>query len=242
MVDEIALLPLTPEETKARDYLDQVMDECESSAIQYVRAMREYRDKRLYRATHATFDAYLAQRRQNFGTRQRAAQLIRHVEVLDSLAEHGVEVLPDSERQTRELPDDATEQVAAWLTAQSASGQQQPESIWVKGAVETIEQARVTDGHVNTGDGRMTAMDAATIQSVSEAKARQRDYMLAGKKPPLAKFSAAFVSRGNQPETRAYITLRVSDLSEEAAEALAFGTGLVVKIYVYSQEGNANNG
>ena len=226
------LTPLSKDEKQDRARLDAVLDANEDSALVYIRALKEYRDKKLYRADYPNFDAYLADRRKKY-SRARASQLISHVEVSDTLALLGVETLPESERQTRELRalSDPLEQSTAWRAAQEASGQEQPGSEWVKGAVETIQQAKDTDGFVNSGDGRMRALDAAVIQSVAEAKQRQRDHILAGKKPALAVLEGVVNWRGEDGEARNMIALILKSLTDEQYDAISGGQ--IVKIYIY---------
>lgn len=229
------LLPLTAQEMADRQRLDAVLDTNEESMLTYIRALKEYRDRRLYRKDFPSFDEYLAERRKKF-TRSRASQLIQYIEVLDVLAEQGVETLPRSERQTRPLNGvaDGLEMASAWLAAQAASGLEQPDGVWVKGAVETVQQAKDTDGSVDTGNGEMTGIAAAVIQSVADAKARQRDYILQGKKPSLAILEGIVTWRGENSASN-LIALELSNLTDEQFDKLARGQVLRFVIYPASE-------
>jgi hypothetical protein len=183
-------VPLSKEECELRDKLDASMDKNEDSFIEYLRNLKEYRNKRLYRGKYNSFTAYLAERRKkHFKTRQRADQLINHLEVIDALVgQPGVVTLPENERQTRELQslDNPTKQAAAWLAAQAASGEDQPSSGWVKSGVEIIVQADVKDA-VDTGDGKESPVTAGNVmESTANAQVervkRMRDHIKANQK------------------------------------------------------------
>lgn len=190
-------IPLTPEECAERDRLDTEMDETEKSAIAYIRDLKTYRDKNLWRGPYKSFDEYLASRRKVF-SRKRFGQLATQVVVTDNLIAQGVKVLPLIERQTRELAHlkDPAEQAAVWLNAQAASGEEQPSYSWVRSSAETWEQAKA-DGQVYVGEGRGELLDAdslkkGTVNTEDERVNRMLDHIKANRRTkPLAVFQAA---------------------------------------------------
>ena len=93
-------------------------------------ALREIRDARLYRAGYKTFDAY-AQARWGLA-RSRAYQLIDAADVVDDLSTV-VDILPESERQTRPLvPLEPDERREVWQEAVESSEGQQPSAARVQ--------------------------------------------------------------------------------------------------------------
>lgn len=192
-----SFIPLTPDECKERDRLVNVMNDHEESAVAYIKALKEYRDKRLYRDSHSTFESFLAARQKaRFKSRQRASQLVGYLEVVIDLAgQPGVDILPENERQTRPLMalSDPTERADAWLAAQAASGEEQPSGGWVKSGVETLQQIKDTD-RVDTGDGKEAVPSVGNVmESVGSAQMdrirRMQDHIRANRKAkPLAVF------------------------------------------------------
>ncbi|MFD2609542.1 hypothetical protein ACFSR9_08840 [Deinococcus taklimakanensis] len=123
-------------------------------------ALAEIRDGRLYRATHATFDAYL-ERRWGF-TRQHAGRLIQAAEVAQVLEPVGY--TPDTEREARtpevraaarivaELEPEQQQQVAKFL--QATTGSEKPSTSQIKAVAEVVQQidAHGTVEHPDTGE------------------------------------------------------------------------------------------
>ena len=124
-------------------------------------ALRELRDRRLYRSTHRTFEEYCYER---FGyTRRRPYQLIEAAIVFENLCTAGTQdqeqddlctngtqknsltadrqVLPTSERQVRDLLKLApAKQQEAWQQAVAAADGKVPSSRVVKGIVERLKE------------------------------------------------------------------------------------------------------
>ncbi len=124
-------------------------------------ALRELRDRRLYRSTHRTFEEYCYER---FGyTRRRPYQLIEAAIVFENLCTTGTQdqerddlctngtqknsltddrqVLPTSERQVRDLLKLApAKQQEAWQQAVAAADGKVPSSRVVKGIVERLKE------------------------------------------------------------------------------------------------------
>ena len=203
-------VPLSPDECAERERLDNELDKNEDGMIAYIRDLKAYRDKLLWRGFYPSFESYLQSRRKRFTrTRQRFGQLVRMTEVLDALtsaiSSDGkplVAVLPDKERQTRELLalSDPTEMAAAWLGAQVASGESQPAYGWVRSSVETLVEAKNTIGSVvDTGeDGEVPVaigFAEATANKEIERIDRMRDHIKANRKSkPLVVFEGVFES------------------------------------------------
>lgn len=125
-------------------------------------ALRELRDKRLYRSTHRTFEEYCQDR---FGyTRRRPYQLIEAAIVFENLCTNGTQnnnatnelctigtqnnslpvgkdILPTSERQVRDLINlEPDEQRLVWRQAVEQAGNKVPNGRIVKGIVERLKE------------------------------------------------------------------------------------------------------
>ena len=110
-------------------------------------ALREIRDKRLYRSTHRTFEQYCQDR---FGfQRAHSYRLIEAAAIVDNLSPNtasnnlspiGRQIMPTSERQVRDLinlqPD---EQRQIWQQAVVEAGSKVPSGRIVKGIVERLK-------------------------------------------------------------------------------------------------------
>ena len=125
---------LTPEEESERHRLELKV---ERAFYEAGAALRELRDKRLYRGTHKTFEQYCRERfRYN---RSRSYQLIDAAAVVDNLAKcpQFVDKLPVNESQCRPLADlEPEEQCEAWGELLQQTGGDRPTGRAVKGIVE----------------------------------------------------------------------------------------------------------
>lgn len=113
--------PLSPEE-------QDVLRDCETSLGRYKkafldagRALRTIREDKLYRETHKTFEAYCDEK---WGfTADRAGQLMRGTETVETLIDAGVTDLPTNEAQTRPLSKlDDEQRLEAWQTLLDQNG------------------------------------------------------------------------------------------------------------------------
>ena len=142
---------LTPEEERQRLFWERKV---ERAFYEAGTALKELRDRRLYRSTHKTFEEYVQDR---FGMKQsRSYQLIEATSVVDNLLAKVppmvellgdssdkvpplVEVLPTNERQVRPLiqlePDQQRE---VWQQAVEAAGGKVPSGRIVKDIVQRI--------------------------------------------------------------------------------------------------------
>ena len=142
---------LTPEEERQRLFWERKV---ERAFYEAGTALKELRDRRLYRSTHKTFEEYVQDR---FGMKQsRSYQLIEATGVVDNLLAKVpplvellgdssdkvpplVEVLPTNERQVRPLiqlePDQQRE---VWQQAVEAAGGKVPSGRIVKDIVQRI--------------------------------------------------------------------------------------------------------
>lgn len=102
-------------------------------------ALRELRDRKLYRDTHGTFEDYCKER---FGYhRRRSYQLIDAADVLENLCTNGTQILPNSERQVRPLTKmEPAQQVLAWQQAVELAGGKAPSGRIVKSIVEQLKE------------------------------------------------------------------------------------------------------
>jgi len=112
------------------------------------KALRELRDRRLYRDTHRTFEDYCKER---FGYhRCRSYQLIDAADVLENLSTIGrqinpgttsAQILPTNERQVRPLTKlEPAQQVLAWQQAVQLAGGKTPSGRIVKSIVEQLKE------------------------------------------------------------------------------------------------------
>ncbi|MFL9458901.1 hypothetical protein AB0758_48965 [Tolypothrix bouteillei VB521301_2] len=133
---EVVYDELTPEEQKERLRLERVI---ERSFYEAGKALRELRDRRLYRSTHKTFEEYCKNR---FGyNRSRSYQFIDAATVVDNLQKcpQFVDIFPTAESQVRPLvPLESDQQWEAWQLSVEAAGKKVPSARIVKDIVEQI--------------------------------------------------------------------------------------------------------
>lgn len=132
---------LSIEERTERDALERTI---EQSFVVLGNALKILRDKRLYRETHASFEAYV---RDRFGYSRRAADyLIGASEVVENLKREqivlGTNVLPTKESQCRSLIGQPLEtQCKVWTRAlELVENKKVPSAKVVKQAVKEITQ------------------------------------------------------------------------------------------------------
>jgi hypothetical protein len=112
------------------------------------RALRELKQKKLYRSTHKTFEDYCAER---FGfSRRHPYRLIDAASVFENLCPNGTQndlltnngqILPTSERQVRALVSlEPQQQREIWHSAVLIAGGRVPSSRIVKGIVEQLKE------------------------------------------------------------------------------------------------------
>ncbi|NER52878.1 MAG: hypothetical protein F6J92_40820 [Symploca sp. SIO1A3] len=103
-------------------------------------ALRELRDRRLYRSTHKTFEDYCRSRFRF--THRYVNYLIAGSQVVENLqmGTNGSQILPTSERQVRDLTElEAWEQCQIWEEAVEESGGKVPSGRIVKGIVQRLK-------------------------------------------------------------------------------------------------------
>ncbi|MGK7896743.1 MAG: hypothetical protein AB4372_24795 [Xenococcus sp. (in: cyanobacteria)] len=130
--------PLTIEEESDRLTLEKKVARAFYEAG---KALKDLRDRRLYRSTHVTFEEYC---RDRFDfTRRRPYQLIEASQIYDNLldkCEDVVPVMPTREGQVRPLSELNTEQQPlAWETAVEEAGGKVPSGRIVKEVVKRIK-------------------------------------------------------------------------------------------------------
>ncbi len=154
---EVVTEELTPEEESERLFLERKV---ERAFYEAGRALRELRDRRLYRSTHKSFEEYC---RERFGFGRHAANyLISGAAVVENLVTNGyqnqseemltngtqtemvtnsAQILPTSERQVRPLTKlEPEQQREAWAKAVETSGGKVPSGRIVKDIVQRIQE------------------------------------------------------------------------------------------------------
>ena len=101
-------------------------------------ALRELRDRKLWRSSHGSFEEYC---RDRFGfVRRQAERLIAAVAVYDNLRPNGSQIMPTNERQIRELVSkEPDEQRRIWDKAIERSGGKAPSGRTVEEIAKTTE-------------------------------------------------------------------------------------------------------
>ena len=131
--------PLSEEEQQERERLEkQIVDSFYQAGV----ALRELRDRKLFRSTHRTFEEYA---RDILGfSRIRLYQLMGAAQVYENIRENvnaPLTSLPTTEYQCRPLVKlSEREQVRAWKLAVKESGEKAPTSNMVKQAVLEVQQ------------------------------------------------------------------------------------------------------
>jgi hypothetical protein len=159
---------LTTEEQTDLSRLENVIDTGRETFVKVGEALREINHRRLYRLDYGTFEAY-CQERWGF-SRQYAYNLISASELSTS----GLQI--SNERAGRVLKG-ADDPKLIMQVATATSQTAEPTSIWLKATRNVMESAKATGGYVDTGDGEMTALEAAITQEAYEIHQRQIQHM-----------------------------------------------------------------
>ena len=144
-VEVVETEELTSDEQRERLHLERKV---ERAFYEAGKALRELRDRRLYRSTHKTFEEYCLDR---FGFKRRHPyQLINAAEVVDNLLEmcanraqnkSGAPALPTSEYQVRPLVGlEPEQQREAWRQAVEEAKGKVPSSRLVKDIVQLLRE------------------------------------------------------------------------------------------------------
>jgi hypothetical protein len=140
---EVVTEELTPEEESDRLFLERKV---ERAFYEAGRALKELRDRRLYRSTHKTFEEYCRDRfgygKNNANMKILAASV---VDELEKMTTNGGQILPTTERQVRPLTKlEPEQQREAWAKAVESAGGKVPSGRIVKDIVQRIrERTRV---------------------------------------------------------------------------------------------------
>jgi hypothetical protein len=171
IIDVAAALSPAERRTKAR--CDAIIKAGKKHFLRTCRALERYNRLRLYREDYPDFETYV---NTEMGiSRRRAYQLI-------AAGLLSTQVHIENERQARELislPEPV--RPLAWELAkdwakEAAPGKEVPVK-FVKAAVSVVVTAIETGGYVDTGNGEMTAIDAALTQEAHESMMRQRQHI-----------------------------------------------------------------
>lgn len=167
----IILEPLTDDESRRRGELERALARGVEAVQEMWAALAEMRDRRLYRSTHPTFEAWCADL--NISD-SRARQLILAHEFTTVT---GVTV--SNERQARALkaalkdyPVEYHQTIVDTAKSYAAMHQHELSVTDVKAAGNVVMQMTTT-GAVDTGDGDSTPITAAITQEQYELMARQ---------------------------------------------------------------------
>jgi hypothetical protein len=136
VVATVVLEELTEQEAAERVRLELKV---ERAFFEAGTALRELRDKRLYRSTHRTFEDYV---RERFGfTRFSAYNKIAAASVFENLLTNGQQILPANERQVRDLTGlEPGEQREVWQQALKAADGKVPSGRIVKSIVQRLKE------------------------------------------------------------------------------------------------------
>ena len=126
---------LTPEEERERHRLETRVDRALGEGWA---ALKQLRDRRLYRSSHNTFEEYAKDR---FGyNRTHAYRLIQAAQVIENLSPIGRHQLPTSERLCRELSKLPSKvQPVAWEKVLEVSDDKAPTANVVKSIVQQLK-------------------------------------------------------------------------------------------------------
>ncbi len=136
---EVTIVSLSPEEEKERLFLERKV---ERAFYEAGRALKELRDKRLYRNTHKTFEEYCRSRfgygKNNANMKILAASVVEEIEKMTTI---GGQILPTTERQVRPLTSlEPEQQREAWNEAVTEAGGKLPSGRIVKDIVQRIKE------------------------------------------------------------------------------------------------------
>ncbi len=171
IIEVPSMLTMHERHTKAR--CDAIIKAGKRAFLRTCRALARYNRLRLYREDYPTFESYVEA---EIGiSRRRAYQLI-------AAGLLSTQVHIQNERQARELlqvPEPV--RPLAWELAKdwakdAAPGKDVP-TRFIKAAVSVVITAIETGGYVDTGNGEMTAIDAALTQETYEMMLRQRQHV-----------------------------------------------------------------
>lgn len=130
--------PLQPAEREKLELLEGVIERGRKTFLEVGGALLEINEERLYRETHASFEAYLDERWDGMG-RGRAYEFMRASRTAAAIAESS-EVQPRSEGQLRPLTRlEAEQQPQAWARAVELAGGDQPTGAEVAQAVRELK-------------------------------------------------------------------------------------------------------
>jgi hypothetical protein len=138
---------LSDDEIDARRRCLDIMDKHFLSWVEFGLAVREFRDRKLYRITHATLEAFLKER-YDIG-RSTAYQYISGVEVLENVrnADMKFPLLPEKEALVRPLTKlDADDQPRGWQLAIHRAQDLGEETVMARHVIWAVRAMRGTTG------------------------------------------------------------------------------------------------
>ena len=136
-VEIVEFEELSESEERDRHHLERRV---ERAVFEAGKALRELRDRQLYRSTHKSFEQYIKDR---FGySRYTAYNRIAAADVFDTLLTNGLQILPTKERQTRAIATlkDPDLQCEAWQLSVDEADGKVPSNRIVKDVVQRIRE------------------------------------------------------------------------------------------------------
>ncbi|MTJ47951.1 hypothetical protein FJR05_08720 [Dolichospermum sp. UHCC 0259] len=149
MVVNSELTELSTDEWRDRIFLERQVEKAFYTAA---KALKEIRDRRLYRSTHSTFENYC---RSRFGfTHRHVNYLIAGSLVVDNLVgTNGSQILPTNERQVRPLVSlEPEQQRLAWQKAVEQGGGKIPSGRQVQDIVDKIRERTKVPNPYHVGE------------------------------------------------------------------------------------------
>lgn len=175
-------------------------------------ALKEINEQRLYRK-HGTWDTY-CMKRWGF-TGGRGYQIVDAAYAALEVSEAGI-VFPNERVARAYLAIEPEKRLSVVLAAKSAFGDRLTGGI-ISSASKVIDEAIQTRGYIDTGNGSMTALDAAIVGEEHERVQRQRQHLADAASRANGTTHDQRVSLGTfvvhskrESEGSHYVTLRVS--------------------------------
>jgi len=217
--------PLTPAEREQLARHEAVIEAARLAGLEAGAALEAIRDRRLYRSSHGTFEAYALDRWDM--SRQRAAQLIAAAQVVRTLSTM-LDVRDLNERQLRELtsltPDD---QPVVYGVASATAPEGRVTSAYMRQVVDVVR--RVSRGAIDDGNGAVTKWEALSRERKADMlRANLVAHSPAGARKPRACELEPLV------ET---VDLRVVDAIYQAITSRALGEDVSLRLIVRYRAG-----
>lgn len=168
---------------------EQCKKELRAGATQFIRAIQQIRDERLYRVEYDTFEEFC--QKELGRTRGRINQLIRAVDITDDLNTIGIEL---NERQSRELIGLTPEQRRDTLAVAFATAPDGKVTAgWIQSTAIVLKGLSI-DPNLPIGNDEVygTPLHAAITQETYERMQRQQDHIKEGRSKPVVNIVSTY--------------------------------------------------